>query len=226
MSRSSITLTPELHDYLLRASLRESELQRRLREETARHPEASMQISPEQGQFMALLVQLIDARLTLEIGVFTGYSSLSTAMALPPEGRLVALEQDPDVARTAQRYWAEAGVEQKIDLRLGPALDTLEELLDEGLADRFDFAFIDADKANLPAYYERCLELVRPGGLIAIDNTLWSGRVADPGNEEPDTVVIRRLNAALREDLRVDLSLLPVGDGLTLLRRVQPVMAR
>jgi predicted O-methyltransferase YrrM len=178
-----------------------------------------MQISPEQGQFMALLVQLIEARLTLEIGVFTGYSSLTTALALPPEGRLVALEQDPDVVRTAQRYWAEAGVEQKIDLRLGPALDTLEELLDEGLAGQFDFAFIDADKANLPAYYERCLELVRPGGLIGIDNTLWSGRVADPADEEPDTEVIRRLNANLHEDTRVDLSLLPVGDGLTLLRR-------
>jgi caffeoyl-CoA O-methyltransferase len=219
MSRSSITLTPDLYAYLLSASLRESDLQRRLREETARHPEASMQISPEQGQFMALLVQLIEARLTLEIGVFTGYSSLTTALALPPEGRLVALEQDPDVVRTAQRYWAEAGVEQKIDLRLGPALDTLEELLDEGLAGQFDFAFIDADKANLPAYYERCLELVRPGGLIGIDNTLWSGRVADPADEEPDTEVIRRLNANLHEDTRVDLSLLPVGDGLTLLRR-------
>lgn len=219
MSRSSITLTPDIHAYLLEASLRESDLQRRLREETARHPEASMQISPEQGQFMALLVRLIDARLALEIGVFTGYSSLSTAMALPPEGRLVALEQDPDVVRTAQRYWAEAGVEQKIDLRLGPALDTLEELLDEGLEGRFDFVFIDADKGNLPAYYERCLELVRPSGLIAIDNTLWSGRVADPANEEPDTVAIRTLNATLREDPRVDLSLLPVGDGLTLLRR-------
>jgi caffeoyl-CoA O-methyltransferase len=219
MSRSSITLTPDLYAYLLSASLRESDLQRRLREETARHPEASMQISPEQGQFMALLVQLIEARLTLEIGVFTGYSSLTTALALPPEGRLVAPEQDPDVVRTAQRYWAEAGVEQKIDLRLGPALDTLEELLDEGLAGQFDFAFIDADKANLPAYYERCLELVRPGGLIGIDNTLWSGRVADPADEEPDTEVIRRLNANLHEDTRVDLSLLPVGDGLTLLRR-------
>ena len=219
MSRSSITLTPELYAYLLSTSLRESDLQRRLREETARHPEASMQISPEQGQFMALLVRLIEARLTLEIGVFTGYSSLSTALALPPEGRLVALERDPDVARMAQRYWAEAGVEQKIDLRLGPALDTLEELLDEGLEGRFDFAFIDADKANLPAYYERCLDLVRPGGLITIDNTLWSGRVADPANGEPDTVVIRRLNAALHEDPRVDLSLLPLGDGLTLLRR-------
>ncbi|MGH7658375.1 MAG: class I SAM-dependent methyltransferase [Gemmatimonadales bacterium] len=219
MSRTSIALTAELYDYLLSVSLREHPLLKRLREETARHPESNMQISPEQGQFMAFLLRLIGARLTLEVGVFTGYSSLSAAMALPADGKVVALDNDPEVVRTAQRYWAEAGVEHRVELRLGPATETLQELLDEGLPGRFDFAFIDADKAGMPVYYEKCLELVRQGGLIVVDNTLWSGRVADPSEDDEDTRTIREFNRSLHHDVRVDLSLLPVGDGLTLARK-------
>ncbi|MCU0235319.1 MAG: class I SAM-dependent methyltransferase [Thermoanaerobaculales bacterium] len=219
MSRRSIPLTDVLHDYLLSVSLREPDLLRRLREETAADPAARMQISPEQGQFMALLVRLMGARSCLELGVFTGYSSLAVALALPDDGRILACDVSERWTAVARRYWAAAGVGHKIELRLATAMDTLERLRESGAAGRFDFAFIDADKENYVGYYERVLELLRPGGLIAIDNTLWSGRVADPENAEADTVALRHFNEHLHRDERVDLSLVPIGDGLTLVRK-------
>jgi caffeoyl-CoA O-methyltransferase len=176
---------------------------------------AGMQISPDQGQFMALLVQMLGARRTIEIGVFTGYSALSVALALPPEGRVIACDVNEEWTSIGRKHWQKAGVAGKIDLRLAPALETLDKLLAAGEGS-YDFAFIDADKGNYLAYYERCLKLVRRGGLIAIDNTLWSGKVADPAVTEGDTVAIRAFNDALHADKRVALSLLPVGDGLTL----------
>jgi caffeoyl-CoA O-methyltransferase len=219
MTNRSISLTDSLYEYLLAVSLREPGLLRRLREETARLPNARMQIAPEQGQFMALLVRLIGARRCLEVGVFTGYSSLAVALALPDDGRIVACDVSEEWTAVARRYWAEAGVGHKIDLRLAPALETLEALLSAGEAGSFDFAFLDADKENYPAYYEHLLELVRAGGLIVADNTLWSGRVADPANAEASTFALRRFNETLHVDDRVDLSLVPVGDGLTLARK-------
>ncbi|MCJ7453437.1 MAG: class I SAM-dependent methyltransferase [Steroidobacteraceae bacterium] len=219
MSTRSISLTDALYDYLLSVSLRESELQRRLREETAANPMSRMQISPEQGQFMALLARLIGARRCIEVGVFTGYSSLAVALALPADGRIVACDVSEEWTAVARRYWAEAGVAQKIDLRLAPALETLDSLLAAGDGGSFDFAFIDADKTNYLGYYERVLKLLRPGGLVAVDNTLWTGRVADPEVADPDTVALRHFNERLHHDDRVDLSLLPVGDGLTLARK-------
>jgi caffeoyl-CoA O-methyltransferase len=219
MSRRSIPLTDVLHDYLLSVSLREPDLLRRLREETAADPAARMQISPEQGQFMALLVRLMGARSCLEVGVFTGYSSLAVALALPDDGRILACDVSERWTAVARRYWAAAGVGHKIELRLATAMDTLERLRESGAAGRFDFAFIDADKENYVGYYERVLELLRPGGLIAVDNTLWSGRVADPENAEADTVALRHFNEHLHRDERVELSLVPIGDGLTLVRK-------
>jgi caffeoyl-CoA O-methyltransferase len=219
MSSLPTELTPQLHEYLLNVSLRETPLLRRLREETAKHPRSNMQISPEQGQLMALLVELLGARRTIEVGVFTGYSSLVVALALPSEGRIVACDVSDEYTRVARRYWKEAGVEKKIDLRLAPATETLDALLKDGQAGTYDFAFIDADKENYGAYYERCLHLLRPGGLIAIDNVLWHGAVADQKVNDLDTLAIRELNARLRQDERVTLSLVPVGDGLTLARK-------
>jgi caffeoyl-CoA O-methyltransferase len=219
MSRRSITLDDSLYDYLLSVSLRESDLLRQLREETATHPAARMQISPEQGQFMALLARLMDARRCLEIGVFTGYSSLALALALPEDGRIVACDVSERWTAVARRYWAAAGVAHKVELRLAKAMETLERLRESGAAGSFDFAFIDADKENYVGYYERALELLRPGGLIVVDNTLWSGRVADPENAEADTVAMRHFNEHLHRDERVDLSLVPIGDGLTLARK-------
>ena len=219
MTNRSISLTDSLYEYLLAVSLREPDLLRRLREETAELPNARMQIAPEQGQFMALLVRLTGARRCLEVGVFTGYSSLAVALALPDDGRIVACDVSEEWTGVARRYWAEAGVEHKIGLRLAPALETLEGLLASGEAGRFDFAFLDADKENYPDYYELLLELVRPGGLIVADNTLWSGRVADPAHGEASTVALRRFNGQLHRDERVDLSLVPIGDGLTLARK-------
>jgi caffeoyl-CoA O-methyltransferase len=202
--------------YLVDNSVRESEVARRLREETQKLPESQMQIGPDQGQFMYLLVQLIRARKALEVGVFTGYSSLMVATGLPDDGRLIACDVSEEYTSVARRYWREAGVEQKIDLRLRPALETLDDLLAKGGAGTFDFAFIDADKSNYANYYERILRLIRTGGLIAIDNTIWSGRVADPNESDADTVAIRNLNAKLHTDKRITLSMLTVGDGLTL----------
>ena len=219
MTNRSISLTDSLYEYLLSVSLREPDLLRRLREETAALPNARMQIAPEQGQFMALLVQLMGARRCLEVGVFTGYSSLAVALALPDGGRIVACDVSEEWTTVARRYWSAAGVAHKIDLRLAPALETLEGLLASGEAGSYDFGFLDADKENYLRYYELALELVRPGGLIVADNTLWSGRVIDPSNDEAATVALRRFNETLHTDDRIDLSLVPIGDGLTLARK-------
>lgn len=219
MSNRSISLTDSLYDYLLSVSLREPDLLLQLREETAADPSARMQISPEQGQFMGLLARLMGARQCLEIGVFTGYSSLAIALALPDDGRIVACDVSEKWTSIARRYWAAAGVAHKIDLRLATAMETLDRLIDDGRSGTFDFAFIDADKENYVGYYERTLQLLRPGGLVVADNTLWSGRVADPENAEADTVVLRKFNELLHGDSRVDLSLVPIGDGLSLARK-------
>jgi predicted O-methyltransferase YrrM len=219
MSNRTITLNDALYEYLLDVSLREPPLLRELREETAALPNRSMQIAPEQGQFMALLARLTAARRCLEIGVFTGYSSLAVALALPEEGRIVACDVSEEWTSVARRYWRAAGVEHKVDLRLAPALDTLDAMIAEGLAATFDLAFIDADKEGYLAYYERALQLLHPGGLVLVDNTLWSGRVADPEVGDADTVALRHFNEVLHRDERVDLALVPIGDGLTLARK-------
>jgi len=219
MSNRSIVLTDSLYEYLAEVSLREAPLLLALREETASMSNRAMQISPEQGQFMALLVRLMGARRCLEVGVFTGYSSLATALALPEDGRIVACDVSEEWTAVARRYWRAAGVEHKIDLRLAPATQTLDGLLGTGQGASYDLAFIDADKTNYLAYYERVLALLRPGGLVLVDNTLWSGRVADPEVGDEDTVALRHFNEVLHRDERVDLSLLPMGDGLTLARK-------
>ena len=219
MSNRSIPLTDSLYEYLIDVSLREPALLLALREETAGMRNRSMQISPEQGQFMALLARLAGAKRCLEIGVFTGYSSLAVALALPEDGRIVACDVSEEWTAVARRYWAAAGMDHKIDLRLAPALQTLDALVADGQAGRFDFAFIDADKERYLEYYERVLRLLRPGGLVAVDNTLWSGRVADPEVADEDTVALRHFNECLHRDERVDLSLVPIGDGLTLARK-------
>ena len=216
MPNKFLSLTEQLDDYIVSVSRREADVLRRLREETTRHPQAQMQISPEQGQFTALLVQLMGAKRTLEVGVFTGYSSLCTALALPADGQIIACDISEEYTQIARRYWVEAGVADKITLHLGPARATLDELLREGQAETFDFAFIDADKENYVSYYEQALRLVRAGGLIVIDNVLWKGRVADPADQEKDTVAIRRLNEKLHRDERISLSLVPFADGITL----------
>ena len=218
MSLQSIGLDERLYRYLLDVSLREPDVLRRLRAETAERENASMQIAPEQGQFMALLVELIGAERTLEIGSFTGYSALAVALALPPHGRVIACEVSEEYATIARRWWDQAGIAEKIELHVEPAIETLDRMLEDGLGRRFDFAFIDADKQGYLDYWERCLRLVRRGGLIAVDNVLWDGRVADPENAEESTQAIRAFNARVRDDDRVDLSLVPIGDGLTLAR--------
>jgi predicted O-methyltransferase YrrM len=217
MSRM-ITMTPALHAYLTEVSVREPDVLRRLREETAALPRAGMQILPDQGTFMALLIRLIGARHCLEIGTFTGYSSLAVALALPADGRVVCCDVSQEYTDVARRYWAMAGVADRIALHIGPARETLDRLLAEGEGQRFDFAFIDADKENYGHYYEAALRLVRPGGLIAIDNVLWGGAVADPAKNDPDTAALKALNHKLHGDERVDLCMLPLGDGLTLAR--------
>jgi predicted O-methyltransferase YrrM len=214
-----LQITDDLHRYLVAHSVREPEVLARLRAATASLPAAQMQIGPEQGQLMALLAKLIDARRCIEIGVFTGYSSLAVALALPPDGRILACDVSAEWTAIAQRFWREAGVDQKIELKLQPAVRTLEERLAAGEAGGYDFAFIDADKPAYDAYYELLLKLLRPGGLIALDNTLWSGAVANPDDREPNAVALRALNDKLHRDERIDLSLLPVGDGLTLARK-------
>jgi len=218
MSRRTLNLDDTLYDYVLNQSLREHPAQTALREATKSHPYAGMQISPEQGQFMALLVRLVGARQAIEVGVFTGYSALSVALALPEDGRLLACDISDEFTRVGRPYWEAAGVAGKIDLKLGPALATLDARLAAGDAGRYDFAFIDADKTAYDAYFERCLSLLRPGGLIAIDNVLWSGHVARPANDA-DTAALQALNSKLHRDERIDLSLLPIGDGLTLARK-------
>lgn len=219
MTNRTLNLDDALYRYLLDVSLRESEVQRRLREETAGLPTAGWQIAPEQGQFMGLLVQLIGARRLLEIGTYTGYSALCMAMALPEDGELICCDVSEEYTSIGCRYWREAGVEGRIQVRLAPALETLEALLREGQGSRFDLVFVDADKTNYPAYFEQALALLRPGGLILFDNTLWSGRVLETQPESVDTRAIQALNRALRDDARIDLSLLPIGDGLTLCRK-------
>ena len=219
MARRSINLTDLLHEYLVANSVREPAVLARLRAETAPMEMAGMQISPEQGQFMRLLVELVGARRVIEVGTFTGYSSLAVALSLPADGRIVACDVNRDWTDIARRYWAEAGVAGKIDLRLAPARDTLDALIAAGEQGRYDFAFIDADKKNYDAYYERCLQLVRADGLLAIDNVLWNGKVIDPSAQDEDTSAIRALNAKIAKDERVTVSLLPIGDGLTLARK-------
>jgi len=216
MSNKSLAMGDRLYAYLQSVSVREPEILTELRHETAQHPMAGMQISPEQGQLMALLVQLIGATKTLEVGVFTGYSSLVVALALPPDGKIIACDVSEEYTAIARRYWQKAEVADKIDLRIAPALETLDRLLAEGQANTFDFAFIDADKSSYDDYYERALQLVRVGGLIAIDNVLWSGAVSDPSITNTSTEKIRALNQKLHQDDRITLSLIPIADGLTL----------
>jgi predicted O-methyltransferase YrrM len=219
MTRETITVDDQLYDYILDVSLREPPLLEELREETARMPASDCQISPEQGQFMAFLVKLIGARRTLEVGVFTGYSALWVAQALPEEGQIVACDISEAWTAVARRYWKEAGVDDKIELHLAPAAETLNRLIEEGQGDSFDFAFIDADKAGYDTYYEQCLTLLRPGGLIAIDNVLRDGRVIHERPPSEGTRAIQRLNRKLHTDPRIDLSLVPIADGLTLARK-------
>ncbi|MGD0961429.1 MAG: class I SAM-dependent methyltransferase [Methylomonas sp.] len=216
MPNKNVLVTDTLYDYMLSASLREPEVLKQLREETALLANAGMQIAPEQGQFMALLVELIGAGKILEVGVFTGYSSTCLALALPAEGRITACDISAEYTAVARRYWALANVTDKIDLRLGPALDTLDGLIAAGCAGSYDLAFVDADKSNYDGYYERALCLLRKGGLLLIDNVLWSGQVADPAIDDADTSGIRALNDKIHADPRVTMSLLTVADGLTL----------
>lgn len=218
MSNRSLTLDDALYQYLLDTSLREHPVLAELRSATHEHPRSSMQIAPEQGQFMALLVRLMGARRALEVGVFTGYSALAVALALPEEGRILGCDISVEYTDVARQYWEKAGVAHKIDLRIAPAVDTLDTLINAGQAGSFDFAFIDADKTAYDDYYERCLSLLRTGGLIVLDNMLWNGRVALPAEDE-DTAAIQELNRKLLGDERIDLSLVPVGDGLTLARK-------
>lgn len=219
MSNRTLPLTDSLYRYLLDHSLREDAVARALRERTAGHEWAGMQISPEQGQFMGLLVELTGARRIIEVGTFTGYSALCLARALPADGRLICCDLSEEWTAIGMSYWEQAGVRGRIDLRIAPALETLDALLAEGRAGQFDMAFIDADKANYLNYYERCLRLLRHGGLVLIDNTLWGGSVADPADQQADTLAIRELNDALHADERITLSLVPIGDGLTLARK-------
>ncbi len=219
MSKRGLNLDDRLYDYMLSASLREPEVLRRLREETAKLEMSIMQISPEQGQFMRLLVELIGARRTIEVGTFTGYSAISVALGLPGDGHLVACDVSVEWTDIARRYWAEAGVAGKIALHLAPGMETLDGLLAAGEAGAYDFAFIDADKGGYQGYYERCLALLRQGGVIAVDNVLWEGKVADPEDTSESTEAIRAFNTKLLADERVSLSMLPLADGLTLARK-------
>lgn len=220
MLKPSTPLTDALYTYLLDVSLRDTDLLQRLRTETQQMSNGGMQISPDQGQFMQMLVKLMEAKRTLEVGVFTGYSSLSVALALPADGQIVACDVSEDYTSVARRYWTEAGVAHKIDLRIAPATETLQKLLATGEQNSFDFAFIDADKNNYDAYYEYALQLLRPGGLILIDNMLWHGAVIDETRQDPDTVAIRTLNKKLHTDARIDLSLVPIGDGVIMARKI------
>jgi predicted O-methyltransferase YrrM len=216
MSRHYTPITEALAAYIREITLREPETLRRLREASEDHPRASMQIAPEQGQFLHFLTKLTGARNVLEVGVFMGYSSSWIALALPPGGKIVACDVNEEYAAIARNTWREAGVEDKIDFRLAPALETLDTLVAAGRSGSFDVAFIDADKQNYSNYYERALQLVRHGGLIATDNTLWDGSVIDPADNDPDTVAIRAYNRKLHTDDRIALTLATIGDGLTL----------
>ncbi|MGF1510953.1 MAG: class I SAM-dependent methyltransferase [Myxococcota bacterium] len=219
MSPRSIQLPEAVHEYVLTTTVRESEALRRIRTETAQRPEARMQTSAEQGQFIRWLLELVGARRCLEIGVYTGYSAMVTAEAIGETGTLVACEQDPTYAEIARSYLQGAGLAERVQFRIGPAAETLAALLDEGGAGSFDFVYVDADKESYDAYFELGLRLVRVGGLLAFDNMLWGGSVADPDNTKPSTVAIRRLNLKVTDDPRVTSSLVPIGDGLMLVRR-------
>jgi caffeoyl-CoA O-methyltransferase len=219
MSTATIAMTEALYDYLLHTTVREPDVLQRLRAETARLPTGGMQISPEQGQLMRLLIELTGARRALEVGVFTGYSSTCVALALPPDGQLVACDISLEWTNVARRYWQEAGVASKIQLHVQPALLTLDSLVAADQHGSFDFAFIDADKTAYDSYYERCLALLRPGGLLAVDNSLWSGAVADDSDQRDNTRAIRALNTKIANDPRVSASLVPIGDGLYLARK-------
>jgi predicted O-methyltransferase YrrM len=218
MANKTLGLSDELAAYVAEVGAREPEVLARLREETAALPERNMQIAPEQGAFLALLAELVGARRCIEVGTFTGYSSTAVALALPADGRLVCCDVSEEWTSVARRYWDEAGVADKVELRLGPAAETLDELLAGG-EDAYDFAFVDADKAGYDGYYERLLRLVRPGGLIVLDNMLRRGDVLDPAPDDEDTRAVRALNEKLRTDDRVTIALLPVADGVTLARR-------
>ena len=219
MGRQTLQLSDAVYQYQQDHSLRETTVLRRLREETATLKEGRMQLSPEQGQLLTFLAELTGARKAIEVGTFTGYSALCVASALPNDGRLIACDVSETWTAIGQRYWEEAGVDRKIDLRIAPALETLDELLAAGEAGSYDFALIDADKENYEAYYERILSLLRSGGLLLVDNVLWSGKVADPDHTEESTLAIRAFNRKVHEDGRVSLSMLPIGDGMTLVRK-------
>ncbi|PCJ84030.1 MAG: SAM-dependent methyltransferase [Thiotrichaceae bacterium] len=217
MSNRTLSIDDRLYNYICDVSINESELLRQLREETALIEYSVMQISPEQGQFMSLLIKLMSAKRAIEIGTFTGYSSICVASAMPDDGQLICCDISPQWTGIAEKYWARAGLENKINLFIQPADITLQMLIDKGDAGSFDFIFIDADKQNYIQYYEMALQLLRKGGMIAIDNTLWSGAVADPENAEPGTRAIRRFNEMVKQDDRVSSSLVTIGDGLTLI---------
>lgn len=217
MSNRTLSIDDRLYDYLRDVAINEPELLRQLREETAQLDYAVMQISPEQGQFMSLLIKLMGAKRAIEIGTFTGYSSICVAGAMPDDGKLICCDISPQWTAVAEKYWSLAELNDKIELYSQPAEITLQKLLDEGAEKSFDFIFIDADKQNYIKYYEMALRLLRKGGVIAVDNTLWSGAVADPENIEPGTRAIRRFNEMIKEDRRVSKSLLTIGDGLTLI---------
>ena len=219
MSNKTIGLSDDLAAYVVEVGTREPDVLARLRRETAALPQHDMQIAPEEGAFLAFLVELTGARRCIEVGTFTGYSSLAVALALPQDGRLVCCDVSEEWTSLARRFWDEAGVADRIDLRIAPAADTLDRLLDDGEQDAYDFAFVDADKAGYDGYYERLLRLVRPGGLIAFDNTLWGGEVLDEQAADDDTRALQALNRKLAGDDRITLCLLPVADGVTLARR-------
>lgn len=219
MSPRSFYLPERVNGYILEATLRDAPILRELREETAKMPHAGMQTGADQVQFMQLLVRLIGARRCIEVGVFTGYSALGVALALPEDGHILACDVSEEYTAVAKRYWEKGGVSSKIDLYLAPATRTLDERIEAGEAGRYDFAYIDADKTGYDEYYERCLTLLRQNGLIAIDNVLWGGDVADPNVNDPDTAALRRLNAKIGKDERVDASLLSIGDGLMVVRK-------
>ncbi len=219
MSTRTIQVTDQVHEYMLGVSLREPKVLQQLREETANLEEGGMQLSPEQGQFMRFLVRMLGAKRTLEVGVFTGYSSLSVAFGLPDDGQIVACDVSEQYTSIARRYWQAAGMDHKIQLHLGPAVHTLDNLIQAGHLNSFDFAFIDADKENYARYYEQCLQLVRRGGVIGMDNTLWGGTLVDEGQQDDSTNAIRALNKKLHADDRVELSMVPIGDGFTLARK-------
>lgn len=219
MSNRTLNLDERLYAYLLQHSLRETDTMQRLREVTAQQEWSQMQIAPEQGQFMALLVELLGAKRIIEVGTYTGYSALCMAQALPEDGQLICCDVSEEWTSIGQDFWQQAGVAERIQLRIAPALDTLQQLLEQGEAGQFDMAFIDADKTNYPQYYEHCLQLLRPGGLLLLDNMLWDGAVADPANQEESTQVLRALNTQLQQDERVSVSLVPIGDGVSLVRK-------